>query len=155
MREECRSLQLGEVRRSQLGWLAGWMQRIGQQQKPIDQAWRFRRQHAALASAVRNPTQPDLIGMLLSDLVDFVPQAFAITRRITGARRAFWTILPEREIVTHHFDLMFGKCVGKSNQQGRVAIRSSAMSEQQVGHVEMEKGRLLRTASSTLTKIPG
>ncbi len=77
--------------------------------------------------------------MLLSDLIDFLAQAFAITRRITGARWAFWTILPEREIVTHHLDLMFGKCVGKSDQQGCVAIRSSAMSEQQVSHVEKEK----------------
>ena len=83
------------------------MQGIGQQQKPIHQARHFRRQHAALAAAIGLPTQPDLIGMLLSDLVDFLAQAFPISRRITGTRRTFCTILPEGEIVTHHFDLMF------------------------------------------------
>ena len=39
------------------------------------------------------------------------------------------TVLPKRQIVTYHFNSMFGERVCESDQQGRIAIRSSAVSE--------------------------
>src|SRR5580698_655411 len=115
--------------RPQLLGLARWMQGIGREQEPIDQSRRFRRQHAALPAAVGMSTEPNLIGMFLANLQDFGAQAFAIARGVTGTRRPHCTILSKRQIVTDHLNPVFRKRVVESDQQRRIAIRSSAVSE--------------------------
>ncbi len=67
--------------------------------------------------------------MLLAQLQYLLPQACAIPRRVGWTRRTLRAILPERQVVSQRFDALFGECVCKRNEQRRIAIRSSAVSE--------------------------
>jgi len=116
------------MRGTQLPGLAGRMQRVRKQQKPVGQPRYFRRQHAGLTAAIGMAAEPDLIGMLLANFQDLLVQACAIPSSVTGTRRSVGALLPIRKIVTDYFDLMFAECAGESHQQRRIAIRSGAVS---------------------------
>ena len=114
---------------SQLPGFARRMQRIRKQQEPLGEVRIFRCQHTGLAAAIGNSTEPHSIGVLLANLQDFLAQSFAIPRGVARARWALGPRLPKSQIITHYFNLMFGKRFGEGNEQRRVAIRSSAVRE--------------------------
>ena len=136
MHEKYRCMQLRKMRCPQLLTLARWMQRIGEQQKTIGEPRSFRRQHAGLPPAIRLSAQPNLFGVLGAKIQDLLAQTFAIPRGVTGTGRAMRPFLSKRQIVAHHFNRVFGKRGCESPQQGRIAIGSSAMCEQKIGHQE-------------------
>ena len=129
LHEQRRYFQIGKMRGAQLTRLPRRMQGIRKQQQTVNQARRFRRQHARLPAPIGMSTEPDLIGMLLTNLQDLLAQSFAISRGVTGTRRTVRAVLPIGQVVTDDLNLTLGECVCERDQQRRIAIGSSAVSE--------------------------
>jgi len=136
MDEQCRCMQVGKMRGTQLAGLVRRMQRIGKQQEPVGEARCFRGQHAGLATAVGMPAEPDVFGILSADFEDLLAQTFAIARGVGGAGRTVRAVLSKWQIITDHFNAAFRESVCDGDQQRRVAIRSSAVSEKEILHVK-------------------
>ena len=96
--------------------------------------------------------QPDAFRVLFAKLGNLIPQALAIARCITRARRTMRTLLPKGQIIPNHFDFLFRKCVCDRYQKRSISIRSSSMRENQIFQKNVdgsnEKGRLPATALS-------
>jgi len=105
MNEQGGSLKIGEVRRSQLSRLAGWMQWIRHQQERIHKLRSFGREDARLSAAIRVTANPDSLWLLFADLENLFAKAFAVVHRIAGPRRSMRPLQAKRKIDAKHFNI--------------------------------------------------
>ncbi len=129
MNEESRRLQLRQVLRPQLLWLARRMQWIRQQEQTIHQPWLIRAKHRGLTPAIRMAAKKYLAGSQLAHCLDGALQTFPIACRISGMRRSKWALLAKREIATKHYKTRASQGFCYGHEKRALAIRSRAMGE--------------------------
>ena len=116
------------------------MQRIGKQQESIHQPRRFGCQNARLAAAVGMSAQPQAAWVCFANFEYFQAQAFAIARRIHWPWRTMRTLLAKWQIVADYVRTALAERIRQRYQQRCVAIRTSAMREDQ--RFQIKKGHL-------------
>ncbi len=127
--EENGSPQAGEMRGPQLFWPSWRMQRIRQQEQPIDQSRLGGNQHAGLTSSIGNAAEKGPSCKLLLHELDGPPQSGLIMLGIGRGRRPMRTPLAIGEVTTKGVQPGGGELFRQRNQQRRIAIAARAVGE--------------------------
>src|SRR5271155_4513273 len=110
---------------------ARWVQRVGGQQKTLDQPRFLRAKYACLTASVGMAAEENPASNQLPDSSHGRFQALAVSRRLAGSRRTKGAELPEGQVATQYRHPRIGKSLGQSHQQRTLAVSSRAMREHQ------------------------
>src|ERR1700722_4985562 len=125
--ENSRRAQIGKMRGPQLGRLARWVQRIGQQQQAFRELGFLGREHAGLPSSVRLAAEIDRARRHFAKKLDCRSQAGSVRGRQRWRRGTARTLLAKRKVATENGYTSLAECGGEGHQQRSVAISSGAM----------------------------
>src|SRR5271167_2518490 len=116
---------------AKLARLSRRMQRIGEQQQALYQAWQVGAEHRRLASSVGVPAEEHTSRNQLTKSGDGTLQTFTV---VNGVSRPRWTVGPALaigQIATQHSQARRSESFGQGHQQRSPRVRSRAMSQYQ------------------------
>ena len=127
--EESLGCELREMGRAQFVRAARWMERIGEQQEAVDEAWFGSGEHGGLTSPVGMAAEEDVACRLAAHRGEGGLDSLLIAFCASARWRAVRARLAEGQIAAEDCDARVAECGREGNEERGVAIGSGAVGE--------------------------